>query len=355
MVPLTAAEIAALVDGVLAGDPGRRLVAVRDLCDAGPEDVAFFTVKPGLGGRGPGAAERAIFAASRAGLLLVEPGTDVSARACVRVAQPTLAATILARHFHGLSPRGEIPAEPPRGPTRIHPSASVDETAALGAACQIGSGCVVRAGARLGAGVVLAERVSVGEGSEVGERSALGPGAVLYERVKIGRRCTIHANVVIGRPGFGYAWDGKRHLHMPQVGGVVIGDEVEIGAGSCVDGGTFRPTLLGDGCIVDNQVQIGHNCRIGRGVVLCGQVGIAGGAELGDGVIVGGQAGINGHVQIGSGAIVGGTAVVGGDIAAGALVQGSPAVELRLHQRMQATLRMMARRGGRADAPRGGA
>lgn len=349
MLPLTASEIAALVGGSLEGDPGRPLRALRDLRDAGPEDVAFFVAKPGLGGRGPSQSDFANLAACRAGLLLLDAGAEAAGRPCVRVAQPTLAATMLARHFAGLDPRGEPPSVPPRGPTRIHPQATVDETAELGVACQVGPGCVVRAGARLGAGVVLTERVSVGEGSVIGERCVIGPGAVIYPRVQIGRHCSVQANAVIGAPGFGFAWNGRRHLHMPQQGGVVIGDEVEIGAGTCIDGGTFRPTTVGDGCIFDNQVQVGHNCRIGRAVVLCGQAGIAGGVEIGDGAVLGGKAGVSGHLKVGAGAMIGGAAVVGGDVAPGQIVQGHPAVDLKLHQRMQASVRRLARRKEAAD------
>lgn len=352
MLPLTASEIAALVGGSLEGDPGRPLQAVRDLREAGPHDVAFFTLKAGLGGRAPGKAEMAAFAACRAGLLLVDAEADAAGRPCVRVKQPGLAATMLARHFAGMDPRGDAPAVPPRGPTRIHPQASVDESAELGVACQVGPGCVVRAGARLGAGVVLSERVSVGEGSVIGERSCIGPGAVIYPRVRIGQRCNVQANAVIGAPGFGFSWNGRRHLHMPQTGGVVIGDDVEIGAGTCIDAGTFQPTTVGDGSIFDNLVQIGHNCKIGRAVVVCGQVGMAGGVEVGDGAMFGGKAGINGHVKIGAGAIIGGTAVVSGDLPPGVVVQGSPAVDIHLHQRMQATLRLMTRRKDRSSTPK---
>lgn len=344
MNALTAAEIAALVGGELEGDARRKFRRVADLHEAGEDDVAFFTTTPGLGGRGPGMVERAEFAACHAGLVLIDAGTEAGGRPAVRVKQPTLAATILARHFAGLPPRGEPPADPPRGPVRIHPQATVDETAVLGAACQIGPGCVVRARAQIGAGAVLSERVSVGEGSVVGERTTLGPGVVVYAGVRIGKRCTIHANTVIGGPGFGYAWDGTRHLHMPQSGGVHIGDEVEIGCGTCVDSGTFIPTSIGDGSVIDNQVQIGHNVRIGRAVIVCGQAGISGGAEICDGAILGGQAGISGHLTIGARAIVGGTSTVGSDVEPGALVQGCPAVDARLHHRMQAILRRLARR-----------
>jgi len=356
MDPLTASEIAALVGGQLEGEPGRLLSRVRDLREAGPEDVAFFSIHPGLGGRGPGLAERADFAACKAGLLLIESAADAAGRTCVRVKSPSLAATILARHFCGLPPRNEPSAIPPRGPVRIHPQALVEEGATLGAACVIGPGCVVRSGAAIGAGAVLSERVSVGKGSIVGERTQLGPGVVIYAGVHLGARCMVHANVVIGAPGFGYAWDGKRHLAMPQVGGVQIGNEVEIGAGSCVDAGTFRPTVIGDGSILDNMVQVGHNAQIGRAVVLCGQVGVSGGAKLGDGVIVGGQAGITGHVSIGAGAVVGGSATVGNDIKPGAIVQGMPAVDIGLYHRMQATLRRLTRqsRAAASDDSSGG-
>lgn len=344
MVPLTAAEVAARVGGRLEGAPAQTFTRVADLRDAGPDAIAFFVTRPGPGGRAPGPQERDDFAASRAGLLLLEDGVDASGRPCVRVAKPGLAAALLARHFAGLAPHGEPPAEPPRGPVRVHASAVVEESVELGAACQIGPGCVVRAGARIGAGVVLSERVSVGEGCEVGERSVLGPGVVLYARVRLGQRCVVQANTVIGAPGFGYAWDGRRHLHVPQVGGVEIGDEVEIGANVCVDAGTFRPTRIGAGSILDNLVQVGHNVQIGRAAVLCGQVGVAGGARVGDGVILAGQAGVNGHVEIGAGAVIGGCAVVIGDVEAGAVMAGHPAVDQHLYRRIHARLRREARR-----------
>jgi UDP-3-O-[3-hydroxymyristoyl] glucosamine N-acyltransferase len=265
----------------------------------------------------------------------------------VRVAKPGLAAALVARHFAGLAPRGEPPAEPPRGPVRVHPTALVEEGVDLGTACQIGPGCVVRAGARIGAGAVLSERVSVGENSEIGERCQIGPGVTIYARVRLGQRCVVHANAVLGAPGFGYAWDGRRHLHVPQVGGVEIGDEVEIGANTCVDAGTFLPTRIGAGCILDNLVQVGHNVQIGRAAVLCGQAGVAGGARLGDGVVLGGKAGVNGHVEIGAGALIGGCAVIIGDVAPGAVMLGSPAVEQRLYLRIHARLRREAR--GKSD------
>lgn len=345
MEPLTAAQIADLVGGVAEGDPGRPLRRVADLRDAGPDDAAFFVSTPGLGGRGPSPQQRADYAASRAGLLLIEPGADAGSRACVRVAKPSLAATLLARHFAGLPPRGGPPAEAPRGPVRIHPLACVEDGTSLGAGCTIGPGCVVREGARIGAGAILSERVSVGAGSEIGERTMLGPGVVVHARVRVGARCAIHANAVLGAPGFGYAWDGTRHLAMPQLGGVLIGDEVEIGAGSCVDAGTFRPTAIGDGAILDNLVQVGHNVRIGRAAVLCGQAGVSGGVTIGDGAILGGQAGVVGHLTIGAGAVVGGAAVVAGDVEPGARIAGQPAVDAKLFLRMQALLRRLARRG----------
>ncbi len=334
---LSGAEVAALVGGVLHGDAPGPFRDLRDLRDAGPHDVAFFAAG-GVGARPPRREDLEALAATRAGLLLVADSEHAGGRPHVLVADPHLAAARVLRRFVGADAALE-----PAGPPDVDPSAVVSPEAELGVGVRVGPFCVVGRDAVLGPGVVLHERVSVGAGVHVGAGTHLYPGVVLYPNVRLGERCTLHANVVLGAPGFGYAWDGARHLHVPQRGGVVVGDGVEIGVGSTVDAGTFRPTEVGDGCILDDLVQVGHNCRLGRHVVLCGQVGLAGGVEVGDGAVLGGQAGVGNRVRIGPGARVAGQAAVFRDVPPGGTVAGSPAVDYATYRRMQARLRRMGR------------
>ncbi len=320
---LTAAEVAARLDGGLEGDSAVVVARVLDPAAAGADAAAF--VAPG----------RPVPAGCAAGLLLLAPGADAAGHGCVvRVDQPALAAARLAQLLH---PR----VAPPAG---VHPSAAVEATAELGADVHIGPGCTVGAGAVLADGAVLLGRVTVGEGARVGAGCWLHPGVVLYAGVELGRGCTVHANSVIGCDGFGYVWDGLEHVKVPQLGTVRIGERVEIGAGCAIDRGTFGATEIGDGSILDNLVQVGHNCRIGRCVVLCGQVGLAGSTVVEDGVVMAGKAGAGGHLTIGAGAQVAGGAGVIRDVPPGGRVGGNPAWDLRTEQRIRVLLRRMAER-----------
>ncbi|TAH39321.1 MAG: UDP-3-O-(3-hydroxymyristoyl)glucosamine N-acyltransferase [Planctomycetota bacterium] len=333
--PLSAEEVAALVGGRAEGGAGLQIRGVNDLAHAGPHEAAFVAAGRDLQGRDLGRGAAGGVRATRAGLLLAADGVDTLGRACVRVAQPALAAARLAQHFH---------PGPPRYAPGVHPAAVVEPGAALGSGVSVGPQCVVRAGARLGDGVVLSAGVCVGERCEIGAGSYLHPGVVLYPGVRIGRGCTIHANSVIGSDGFGYIWDGSRHYKVPQLGTVEIGDECEIGAGVCIDRGTFAPTRLGRGCVVDNQVQIGHNCELGDFVVLCGHVGLAGSTRIGDGSVFGAGAASAGHVTIGKGVRIGAWSAVAEDIPDGAVVAGAPAWDLREELRARALWRQMVKR-----------
>ena len=304
---LTASDIAARLDGRLEGDGARPIRRVMDAAAAEADAAAF--VHPG----------REVPAGCGAGLLLLAPDAPAAGHPCVlRVAKPDLAAARLAQLLH---PR-QVP-EP-----AIHPAASVDPSAALGEGVVVEAGAVVGAGCQIGAG------------------SWLHPGVVLYPGVRVGAGTTIHAHTVIGCDGFGYVWDGSEHVKVPQLGTVRIGDGVEIGSCCSIDRGTFGATEIGDGCILDNQVQVGHNCRIGRFVVLCGQVGLAGSTVIEDGVVMAGKAGAGGHLTIGAGAQVGGGAGVTSDVAPGAKVAGHPAWDFQLEQRVKVLMRRMARKRG---------
>jgi len=332
--PLNAEQVAALVDGTLEGETEQYFEHVRDFESATKSDVVFFRSGPNETGRAPAQAELDAFQNTAGGLRLVDAATDVNGRVCIRVGNPGLAAAKLAQHWEAYI------AETAMG---IHPTAVVDKAAEVDISACIGPHCVIAAGAVIGAHANLVSGVHVGEGSRVGDACILNPGVVLGPRVEMGQQCVVQANAVIGSAGFGYVWSGSEHVHMPQVGGVQIGERVEIGANSCIDAGTFQPTVIGDNCLLDNHVQVGHNCKIGRFVILCGKVGISGSVEIGDGAIFAGSSGAAGHISIGPGAKVGAKAAVTSDVPAGATYAGNPAVDFGLHQRMQVMLRRMAR------------
>ncbi len=332
--PLCAEEIAVLVGGKLEGQAVGTFHRVQDLAHAGEQDVVFFRSAADETGRLPGQAELQALRQCKAGLMLVDADTEVASRPCIRVANPALAAAFLAQHFTG---------QQEASPIGVHPTAVVEEGAEVHPSASIGPHCVLRSGAKIADHARLLAQVYVGEDCVVGEASVLHPGVYLGPRVHLGAGCVIQANASLGAEGFGFVWSGEEHVPMPQVGGVRLGNRVHVGANSCVDAGTFQPTLIGDNCLLDNHVQVGHNCKLGRFVILCGKVGISGSVEIGDGAIFAGSAGAAGHIQVGAGARVGAKAAVTSNVDAGATVAGNPAVDYRLHQRMQVMLRRMAR------------
>ena len=179
-------------------------------------------------------------------------------------------------------------------------------------------------------------------GSVIGEGTTLYPNVTIYPKVEIGVQTRIHSGTVLGADGFGYEYDGGVHHKIWHCGGVKIGNHVEIGANSCVDGGAFYPTQVGDGCIIDNHVQIGHNAEIGRLVVVCGHTAISGSARIGDGVVFGGKSGIGPNMELGPGCQVAGGALVNCDWPAGVKLGGHPARELGQWMKGLAYIRKMS-------------
>jgi UDP-3-O-[3-hydroxymyristoyl] glucosamine N-acyltransferase len=222
----------------------------------------------------------------------------------------------------------------PKPAPGIHPSAVVDPGARIDPTAHVGPLCVVEAGAQIGAGVILQASVFVGRDAQVGEGCLVMPGCVIATTCSLGRRVHLQPGVVIGSDGFGYEFVAGRHEKVPQIGTVVIGDDVEIGANSTVDRARFSRTEVGEGTKIDNLVQIAHNVMIGRHCIVCAQAGVSGSTTLEDYVILGGQAGLGGHITLGKGSKVGGGAGLAASIPAGAYVNGTPAIPYMLERRI---------------------
>jgi UDP-3-O-[3-hydroxymyristoyl] glucosamine N-acyltransferase len=199
---------------------------------------------------------------------------------------------------------------------------NVGPFACIGEGCEVGPRCCIHG------------NVVIGRDCKIGADSELFPGVVLYDGTVLGERVTVHANSVLGADGFGYRFQGGRHVKVPQLGHVEIGDDVEIGACTTIDRGTFQATRVGAGTKIDNLVQVGHNCQIGRHNLFVSQMGIAGSSSTGDYVVIAGQAGIVDHVHVGAGAVIGAQSGVPKDVPAGQRVLGAPARPEREQKRI---------------------
>ncbi|MDP6850504.1 MAG: UDP-3-O-(3-hydroxymyristoyl)glucosamine N-acyltransferase [Planctomycetota bacterium] len=315
---LSANEIANFLGGQAENADGVHVSSVMNAEDATESHAAFFT-----------SDKLAELESCSAGLVLVEREADVQGRACVRVENPSLAAALLQQHFY---PRRQaVPG--------IHETAVIHEEAFVHSGSEVGPWCIVQSGATIGKGSILSSGVTIGEDSEVGENCHLYERVTLYPEVSLGSDCVVHAGTIIGVDGFGFVWSGEAHEPMPQTGTVEIGPGCVIGANCAIDRATFGVTRIGRGCIIDNLVQVGHNCQLGDFVILCGQAGLAGSSILEDGAVMGGQAGAGGHITIGAGAQVGGGAKVFSNIAPGAKVAGNPAIDYMKHMRAAARRR----------------
>jgi UDP-3-O-[3-hydroxymyristoyl] glucosamine N-acyltransferase len=301
----TLGELAEALQARLDGDPARVVTGVAPLDSAGPDQISFLT-----DARYHDAAR-----SSRAGAFLVAPDAVDLPGPTLRCAAPQQALIELVRLFH------PAPAAPP-GVDRtavVAADARVDPTASVGALCVIESAAV------LGPGVRLHPLVYVGRGVEIGEGATLYPHVSVRDGVRIGRRVVIHAGAVLGADGFGFAFDGTTHRKVPQVGGVLIEDDVEIGANTTIDRATFGDTIVRRGTKIDNLVQIGHNVEVGEHSLLVAQVGVSGSSRLGRGVVLAGQVGVADHVTLGDGVIAGAQAGIPSSLEAGARVLGTPA------------------------------
>jgi len=217
-----------------------------------------------------------------------------------------------------------------------HPSALVDPAAVIGEKVSIGPFCWIGREARVGAGTRILPGSFIGDRARVGRDCLIYPNVTIRESCEIGDRVILHPGVVIGADGFGFVWDGGRHLKIPQIGRVVIEDDVEIGANSAVDRATTAVTRVCRGTKIDNLVQVGHNCFVGKNSILSGQTGLAGSTVLGEGVIAGGQTGFMGHITVGDGAVLAAQTGVTKSVPPGVTLSGYPAREHGLARRIYA-------------------
>lgn len=305
-------ELAARVGGTVIGDAAVVVDGIAPLEDAGPTQISFFSNKK----------YRKAFEATRAGAVIVEPGVEPPAgRTLLSVENAYLAFAKISTLFH--PPREPMPEIAPSAvvhPTaRVHPSAQVMPSACVGPGAEVGARTIVFPGAR------------VGQDTRVGADCLVYHNVVIRERCVVGDRVILQPGCVIGSDGFGYALDmkgdghGPRHFKIPQAGIVVVEDDVEIGANSCVDRATLGVTRIGRGAKIDNLVQIAHNVEVGPLSILASQVGISGSTKLGMGVACWGQVGIVGHLTIGDRANLAAQSGVAHDVAPGERLAGSPA------------------------------
>lgn len=303
---LTVSEIAAHLDGVVQGEGTTVISGLGTLESAGPGALTFLA--------NPKYAAKV--AETAAGAVLMAPGGERYGRTAIEVANPYLSFAKLLTLFY----------TEPHPALGVLPGAYVDETSTIGA------GATVYPGA------------SVGRSTVIGERTVIYPGAVLYEGVVVGSDCVIHANAVIrercrlgngcilqpgavvGSDGFGYAPDGTGYYRIPQIGIVILADEVEIGANSCVDRAAVEATVIRRGTKLDNLVQIAHNCKIGEDCMIVAQVGIAGSTTIGNHVTLAGQVGVGGHISIGDNVLVGAQSGVASSLPANGSYSGTPTI-----------------------------
>lgn len=307
-------------------DGGRLIADVAPLETAGPDEATFLDNRK----------YTEAFARSRAGAAFIDE--RVADRA------PAGMALLITREPYKAFARAAQAFYPSAGPRSGRaPSAIVDRTATVPDDCEIGAHVVIEAGVRLGARCRVGPNTVIGQAVELGDDCRVGANVTLSHCL-IGARVVLHPGVRIGQAGFGFAPDANGPVKVPQLGRVIVGDDVDIGANTTIDRGSGHDTVIGPGTMIDNLVQIGHNVVIGRFCVLAGQVGVSGSTRLGDFVMAGGQVGFAGHLTIGSGARIAAKSGLMRDVAPGETVGGSPAVPMRLFMKQVAILQRLARK-----------
>ena len=343
--PFDLDRLAAAVGAEVApGGDGKRLVHdVKPLSEAGPNDVTFLDNRKYL----------SQLEGTRAGACLVQPALAARVPAgtvALATKAPYRGFALALAQFYPQAMHSR--AARPEAGTLVDPTAEIEDGAEIEPGAVIGAGAAIGRGSRIAAGAVVGHRVHIGRGCYI------GPNATVIHAL-VGDRVIIHPGVRIGQDGFGFAMGAGGHLKVPQIGRVVIQDDVEIGANSCIDRGALKDTVIGEGSKIDNLVQIGHNVIMGRHCVIVAQTGISGSTVLGDFVVMGGQSGTVGHISVGAGAQIAGASHVKDDVPPRARYGGTPARPFKQWAREIAALSRLAARSakdtGGDDGAEGGA
>lgn len=327
MKNLTIQEINDVLKGTIVGTTSHKISAPEQLEMAAKTEISFIGSKKYEKYWQNSKACAAIVNED----ISIEPGEN---KAFIKVKNADLAISQVLEMFAPDAPQFD---------EMIHPTATIHPTAKIGNATKIGAGCYIGPNVEIGENVILYPNVTILDYSIIGTGTVVWSGTVVRERCHVGAYCILHPNCTIGADGFGFRPCPEKGLvKIPQIGNVIIGNGVEIGANSCVDRGKFSSTIVGDGCKIDNLVQIGHNSKLGKCCIMAGNSGLAGSVTLGNGVIIGGSASIKDHTTIGDRAIIGAGSGVAADVEAGKTMLGYPAVEARTALKQWAILKRMA-------------
>ena len=330
----TLAELQARVGGTLVGDGSVAIARVCGIEDATADALTFATNEKYYANALAGKAGAVLVDAS------VARGDEPPSKPLLVVENARAALAIFLASLK--TPR-------PRGPYR-HPSAVVEDGATVADDVYLGAHAVIGAGATIASGSTIGVGAYVGANARIGKDTWLHPHAVVHERCVVGDRVVLHSGSVIGSEGFGWAFIDGRLERIPQIGNVVLHDDVEIGANTCIDRAQTGSTEIGRGTKIDNLVQIGHNCRIGEHCAIAAQTGMAGSTSVGDYVKIAGQVGTRGHMHIGSRVTVAGQSGVWGDVEDGAMISGNPARDHREWMKAEVMLRRLPKTIARIDA-----
>ncbi len=308
-------ELAEKVGGRVSGDPEAEINGVSGIDEATEGDITFFYDK-----RMMGALEK-----TKASTVILKEEVDGLKKNMLVVDNPQLVFAKVLEVFY----------EKPYEATGVSDKAVIGENVSIGDDVSIYPSAYIGSNVMLGARVTVSPGAYIGDEVQIGDDSYIHPNVTVRENVKIGSNVTVHSGTVIGSDGFGYVFDSGEHYKIPQVGGVIIEDDVEIGANVIIDRSTVGNTVIGAGTKIDNLVQIAHNVKIGKKCIIVAQVGISGSVEIGNGAVLAGQVGVSDHVKIGSGAMVGAGSGVVKDIPDNHAHSGSPAIPHRTWLRAQ--------------------